>query len=111
MTGEVGYIEMGASDARVTSRFFANLFNWPFHTMGDHGDGWFETPGIKTGLHGNDTSNGTVVYFRVIDIEEAAVRVRELGGEVEEPGTKEPGFGRFFNCCDPQGLRFGLFQS
>ena len=78
--------------------------------MGDKGDGWFETPGIKAGLHGNDTGYGTVVYFRVTDIEAAAARVRELGGKVEELGVDEPGFGRFYNCRDPQDVRFGLIQ-
>jgi len=110
MTGEVGYIEIGTGDATITSQFLADLFKWPFHTMGDSGDGWFETPGIKAGLHGNDTSYGTVVYFRVIDIEATAARVCELGGEVQRSGADEPGFGRFYSCRDPQGFRFGLFQ-
>jgi len=110
MIGEVAYIEIGTGDAGITSQFLAHLFNWPFHTLGDKGDGWFETASMKAGLHGSDPGYGTVVYFRVTDIEAAAARVRELGGEVEEPGTGEPGFGRFYNCRDPQGLRFGLFQ-
>lgn len=110
MTGDVGYIEIGTNDAEITSQFFAGLFNWPFHAMGDKGDGWFEAPGLKTGLHGNDASFGTVIYFRVADIDVAAARVRELGGEIEEPGADEAGFGRFYTCRDPQGLRFGLFQ-
>lgn len=111
MNGEVGYIEFGASNAAITSRFFSDLFNWPFHAMGNHGDGWFETPNIKAGLHGNDDSNHAVIYFRVSDIKKSAAQVRELGGEVDEPGSSEPGFGRFYNCRDPQGLRFGLFQA
>ena len=111
MTGDVGYIEIGSGDAAITSRFFADLFNWRFHAMGDAGDGWFEMPGMKAGLHGQDASHGMVVYFRVADIDQAAARVRALGGEVDGPGADEPGFGRFCNCRDPQGLRFGLFQA
>lgn len=110
MVGEVSYIEIGSGDARATSHFLADLFGWPFHAMGDAGDGWFDMPSVRVGLHGNDPGHGTVVYFRVSDIDAAAARVRELGGEVEEPGADEPGFGRFRNCRDPQGLRFGLHQ-
>ncbi|EDX82400.1 hypothetical protein S7335_846 [Synechococcus sp. PCC 7335] len=36
--------------------------------------------------------------------------MKELGGEAESLGPEEPGFGRFCNCKDPQGIRFGLHQ-
>jgi predicted enzyme related to lactoylglutathione lyase len=35
---------------------------------------------------------------------------REAGGEADPPAPEEPGFGRFSNCRDPQGIRFGLHQ-
>jgi predicted enzyme related to lactoylglutathione lyase len=50
-----------------------------------------------------------VVYFRVDDIEAAVRRVRELGGEADDPGPAETG-GRFASCRDDQGLAFGLHQ-
>jgi predicted enzyme related to lactoylglutathione lyase len=50
-----------------------------------------------------------VVYFRVDDIEAAVRRVRELGGEADDPGLAETG-GRFVSCRDDQGLAFGLHQ-
>jgi predicted enzyme related to lactoylglutathione lyase len=110
MAGEISYIEIGSGEAQATARFISDLFGWAFSPMGDAGDGWFEAAGIRAGLHGNDPAHGTVVYFRVSDLEASAARVRELGGEVEEPAAEEPGFGRFYNCRDPQGLRFGLHQ-
>jgi predicted enzyme related to lactoylglutathione lyase len=36
--------------------------------------------------------------------------VREAGGQADPPAPEEPGFGRFSNCRDPQGIRFGLHQ-
>lgn len=110
MTGEISYIEVGSGDAAATARFISALFDWPFTPMGDSGAGWFQTPAIRAGLHGSDPEHGIVPYFRVPDIEIAAARVRELGGEVEGPGEEQTGFGRFCNCRDPQGLRFGLHQ-
>lgn len=110
MTGEISYIEVGSGDAWETGRFFAELFGWTFNTMGGAGDGWFATPTVRVGLHGNDPGHGIVPYFRVINIDTAAAKVRGMGGTVEEPGTDEPGFGRFYNCLDPSGIRFGLHQ-
>jgi predicted enzyme related to lactoylglutathione lyase len=36
--------------------------------------------------------------------------VRELGGKAADPGPAEAAFGRFAQCEDPQGVRFGLHQ-
>jgi len=50
-----------------------------------------------------------VVYFRVLDIEAAARRVRELGGEADDLGPEGEG-GRFVSCRDDQGVQFGLHE-
>jgi uncharacterized protein len=39
----------------------------------------------------------------------SAERVRAAGGEAEAV-VDEPGFGRFVNCRDPGGIRFGLHR-
>lgn len=59
--------------------------------MGTGPEGWFQTPSIKAGLHGNDPTPGIFVFFSVPDLEEAIAKVRELGGEAGEP-SEEPGF-------------------
>ena len=106
--GWVSFIEMGSGNVEVTASFFTDLFGWPFHPMEDEG-GLFEAPGGKVGLHGNDPNWGMVPYLRVGDIETTAARIRQLGGEAEAI-VQEDGFGRFCNCRDPQGMRFGLHQ-
>ena len=55
------------------------------------------------------------MFFGVDDIDAAADRVRELGGEIEDmdmDGEEETvaKFGRFKLCKDDQGSRFGLHQ-
>ncbi|EED69067.1 VOC family protein [Comamonas testosteroni] len=110
---EVSFIEMGSIAPEKTSHFFAALLGWTFHPIASQaspGGGWFETStGGKVGLHGNDGA-GAVLYFRVENMESAVAQVRALGGSAEDTIADEPGFGRFCNCADPQGLRFGLHQ-
>jgi predicted enzyme related to lactoylglutathione lyase len=106
---DVSFIEIGAGDAGKARAFLAQLFGWDFHSMGDGPEGWFQTPSIKVGLHGNDPGPGIFVFFGVPDLEAAIAKVKELGGEAGEP-SDEPGFGRFSFCRDPQGIRFGLHQ-
>jgi predicted enzyme related to lactoylglutathione lyase len=113
MTGmkpHVSYIEIGTADAGATGAFLGQLFGWEFHPMREGPEGWFETPSMKAGVHGGDPNPGILVFFSVPDLNAAAAKVRELGGEADEPGPEEPGFGRFCMCRDPQGVPFGLHR-
>jgi predicted enzyme related to lactoylglutathione lyase len=103
--GRVSFLEIGSADMASTRDFFGAVFDWPCHE-----GPWFQTPDLKAGLHGEDPAPQIYVYFNVADLEATAARVRAAGGETEEP-TDEPGFGRFINCRDPGGIRFGLHQS
>jgi len=106
--GLISHIEIGTGDVKAASEFFAALFGWRFVAM-DGGGGWFDAVGGKIGLHGSDPTVGVVPYFRVADIEQAVQHVRDLGGEAEAI-VNEEGWGKFSNCRDPQGARFGLHQ-
>lgn len=107
MAGEPSHFEVGVPDARRAQAFYGQLLGWTFRTTkGDNA--WIETPGVRGGLHGDDTSN-IQVYFSVPDLEAAVRRVRELGGEAGEPGPEEAS-GRYVSCRDDQGVRFGLHQ-
>jgi uncharacterized protein len=110
MSSGVSYLEIGTKDAGASRVFFEQLLGWSFHPMGNDGEGWFQTPSIKAGLHGNDPEPQFFIFFDVPDLMAAVAQVKELGGETEEPGSDEPGFGRFCTCRDPQGIRFGLHQ-
>ena len=110
MTGNVSFVEIGSKDVKVTHAFFASVFGWGFTPMGDAGAGWFQTPSIRAGLHGDDPEPQLYVFYDVPDLAAAIASVRAAGGQAEDPGSEEPGFGRFSNCRDPQGIRFGLHQ-
>jgi uncharacterized protein len=106
VAGEPSHFEVGVPDAARAKPFFGELFGWSFtKTTGDNA--WIETPGVRAGLHDAHEDRNVVVYFRVDDIEAAVHRVRDLGGEADDPGPAEAG-GRFVSCRDDQGLVFGL---
>jgi predicted enzyme related to lactoylglutathione lyase len=52
-----------------------------------------------------------IPYIGTQDVDEAARRAKELGGEVLLPAVDIPGFGRASVLRDPQGAAFGVFTS
>jgi len=107
MKSDVSFLEIGAGDAAKARAFFGYLLGWDFNVMGAGPEGWFQTPSMRAGVHGNDPEPCILTFFSVTDLEEAVAKVKELGGQASDP-TDEPGFGRFSMCRDPQGIRFGL---
>jgi predicted enzyme related to lactoylglutathione lyase len=110
MPGQPTFFEIGVPDAVRAQTFYTKLLGWTAHPMGDHGQAWMETGGMRGGLHAEDEDRRIDIFFEVTDIEATVATVRELGGEAEDPGQDEPGFGRFAFCRDDQGVRFGLHQ-
>ena len=55
-------------------------------------------------------ADGAGGKVNVDDINAGAARVKELGGEANDPGPV-PGMGWFATCRDPQGNEFGLWQN
>jgi len=105
-----GYLEIGAKNTQATSAFFADLFGWKYTAM-DRSNGWFQTPSIRVGVHDDDPFPQIHVFFTVGNLEQAIARVRSAGGQADEPGPLEPGFGRFCSCKDPTGITFGLHEA
>jgi predicted enzyme related to lactoylglutathione lyase len=110
MPGSISWFEMGVPDADRAQRFYGPLLGWTFESMGESG-AVISTAGGRAGLHPGDDERRIVTYFEVDDIEAAVQQVRDLGGEAEDPGPAEEGFGRFVTCRDDQGLTFGLRQA
>ena len=114
MAGQMVHFEIPAGDTAQAKEFWGGLFGWEFQ----------EYPGSPTEYHmtrfsentggaiyGEDTdARGTRTYFDVDDAPAAVARVRELGGEADEP-MAVPGMGWFATCTDPHGNEFGLWQT
>jgi predicted enzyme related to lactoylglutathione lyase len=116
MAGELTFFELGVEDAERGRAFYEALFGWTFEPGPSGGGGFGITaPNVAGGMHGGDKGAMPYVFFGVDDIDAAADRVRELGGEIEDMDLEGDDatvakFGRFRLCKDDQGSRFGLHQ-
>jgi len=88
--------------------FYGALLGW--RTDAGHEPGSFHISSITppSGIAGGTEDTSVRLYFRVDDIEAAAEKVRELGGQVLSVADYESGGNA--ECVDDQGLRFDLFR-
>lgn len=109
MPGRPSHFEIGVADTDRAQEFYGELFGWEFEPT-PHG-ARIKTSGIPGGFHREDREANMQVYFTVPDLDEAAKRVVELGGKVDQAGEEEPGGGRWlYSCWDDQGVPFGLHE-
>jgi uncharacterized protein len=113
MPGQIVHFEIPADDTTNGRAFWGSLFGWQFEAF----PGPFEYHMTRTSEQtGGAITNmepgkqGLRVYFDVDDINAGAARVKELGGEANEP-SPVPGMGWFSTCKDPHGNEFGLWQN
>ncbi|MEO1657498.1 MAG: VOC family protein [Pseudomonadota bacterium] len=106
----ISHLEIGAADADQAGAFFAKVLGWSYvRAKTETEQTRFDTPGGRVGLHGGNSGFGMLPYLMVQDIDSAVERVREAGGQAGNIIAEE-GWGRFCNCSDPGGVRFGLHQ-
>jgi hypothetical protein len=108
VSGEPSYIELGVPDADRAVAFYGAVLGWAVDPSA--GMTQIETPTLSIGVHGQDPGTHFEVLFAVPDIDAALAAVAAAGGEVVSPVTDSPGFGRWAECRDDQGVRFGLRQ-
>ena len=113
MPGKIVHIEIPADDTGKAREFYGSLFGWQFETFPGGGEYHIaridETSGAAvTGMESG--KRGTRTYFDVDDIRAESARVKELGGQADEP-MPVPNMGWFVTCTDPHGNEFGLWQT
>lgn len=108
MTGEPSYLELGVPDPDRAVAFYGAVLGWTVDPSA--GMRQIETPTLSIGIHGGDPGAHFEVLFAVPDIDAALAAVTAAGGDVVAPVTDSPGFGRWAECRDDQGVRFGLRQ-
>lgn len=112
------HIEIPATDAAATSKFYADLFDWKIEVDPSFDYHMFQAnpgPGggfVKVGEAMGDYKIGEVlIYVSTDDIDASLARAEALGGKTLAPKTEIPHTGWFAFFADPAGNRIGLFKS
>jgi predicted enzyme related to lactoylglutathione lyase len=113
MTGEIVHTEIPADDTGQSREFWSSLFGWQFEAYPGPSEYHMTRIGDSQGVaitNMEPGKKGTRSYFDVEDINAGAERVKELGGEADQP-MPVPNMGWFVTCRDPHGNDFGLWQN
>jgi predicted enzyme related to lactoylglutathione lyase len=111
MPGKPVHIEIAAQDSSRAQQFYSQLLGWQFQPM--------EGPMEYNLTQFSEDTGGAVfpgdpgavrVYFDVDDINAGAARMKELGGNADEP-QPVPGMGWFVTGTDTEGNPIGLWQT
>ena len=107
MPGDVVYFWLSVPDSKKAKQFYGGLFGWEF-SPGNAPDGWnIEGPQTPGGLHGGESEMRANLCFEVDDLEAGMGKVRELGGEADDPVATDGG--HFSLCRDDQGFEFCIW--
>jgi predicted enzyme related to lactoylglutathione lyase len=112
MPGQFVHIEIPADDTGKSREFYGSLLGWQFEEFPGPFEYHMSQIGEQQGAaitNMEPGKRGTRAYFLVDDINAGAARVKELGGEANDPGPV-PSMGWFATCKDPHGNEFGLWQ-
>ncbi|MGE2716475.1 VOC family protein [Mycolicibacterium litorale] len=107
--GELAYITYEVADSAAFREFYGRVLGWTFEP-GRVNDGWqVGESHPMAGMAGGSARPATVPQWTVADIDDAVRRVREAGGSVLQPPSRQP-YGLTAECVDDQGARFYLGQ-
>lgn len=107
MAEESCYFVIQVPDAERGQEFYGGLLGWSFapgSVANSH-----QIEGMMGGLLGGVAEAAMKLYFDVDDIEAAAARVQELGGECGEIGETPSSYQ--LDCRDDQGTGFSLHEA
>lgn len=113
--GTIGWHELHTTDWQAALAFYQELFGWEKSLANDMGPmGTYQTFSVAGAWTGGIMNGGGspephwLYYINVDDIDAAAVRVTEAGGEVLHGPLEVPGGSRVLMGRDPQGAEFAL---
>jgi len=116
--GKISWHELATSDYEAGYGFYSDLFGWETQEDMDMGDGWiyriygrpqsFPLGGMFTKPEEMPGPPMWLYYISVPSVDEALVKVKELGGQVLNGPMEVPGGDKIAQCMDPQGAAFAL---
>jgi len=107
MAGDLVYFVLPTPDAERARAFYGAMFGWDFSPGNVPGGFNIEGSSPRGGLFGGGEGSSPTVYFSVDDIDEAVGKVRDLGGDAEDP--QEIASGYMSHCRDDQGTSFAIW--
>ncbi len=123
MGNPIGWVELVTEDPEGAERFYTSLFDWKVKVekMPECGDTpAFDYRTIDTGAKPGGgiiktpqpgIPNHWSVYMEVADIQQAAAKVKELGGTLYREPFEIPHVGWIAVAADPQGAAFNMWQA
>jgi predicted enzyme related to lactoylglutathione lyase len=116
--GDFTHVEIPADDAGRAKRFYAELFGWQFQDVPGFPDyHMFTTAAGQDGVGGaiarrSDLASARMLaYIDVDSLDEALLRVAELGGSVAGEKREVPGMGWYAVIADSEGNEIALWES
>ena len=106
--GKVNWFELPAADSARARGFYSLVFGWTFQPFDDAGD-YLMTPEGNGGIYNSSDKKGITVYFSTSDIAASIEKVKNAGGQADEP-KEIPNVGSYCHCTDTEGNTFGLYQ-
>lgn len=106
--GQLFYFTFEVADGARAEAFFRHLFDWEIMAGSQPGGYHIANPTPPGGIAGGAAQTGVTLYFRVADIQAAVARVRQLGGQADDPVLWASGWSAA--CRDDQGTPFTLSE-
>ena len=107
MSADLGYFTIPVADVVRGKAFYGGLFGWQFAPDATDRYAHVTNTTPPGGLNAGQGSSPQV-WFRVAYIQAAVARVRELGGQADEPQESPSGWSTA--CRDDQSTHFNLWQ-
>jgi predicted enzyme related to lactoylglutathione lyase len=107
MPGDLVYFMLPVADEERAHAFFGGLFGWEFGPGNVPGGSQITNSTPPGGMFAGGDPGPPQVWFEVDDIETAATRIRELGGQAGE--IEEIESGQIASCRDDQGTPFNVW--
>ncbi len=110
---QIDYLEIPAKDLPEIQTFFGKLFGWTFENYGpdycSFDDGRMAGGFFRSDLHMDTANGGCLIVFYNANLEEAAGKVIECGGDVTKDIYSFPG-GKRLHFTDPNGNEYAIWS-
>ena len=114
IAGNVCHIEIAGKDTAKVKKFFSSLFGWKFQSSMPGYDTYSAGDGaIGGGLWSppEGVPHGIVNYILVQSVNDHAKKIASAGGKILVPKSEVPGMGWFAVFADPEGNRWGIWET